>query len=118
MMTILIVIVLSIFTLEQFDSQGLAEVVFVKRSDALAAMKRYNNVRLDGKPMKIEIIGANAGAPGPLSARVNVVGGPNGRGKRIVTVMYVKPDHTILYIWRGACLTLLLLQAWRESSCI
>lgn len=82
----------------------MAEVVFVKRSDALAAMKRYNNVHLDGKPMKIEIIGTNVGAPVPLSARVNVVGGPNGRGKRIVTMMYVKPDHTIFsYIYKRFC---------------
>lgn len=64
-------------------------MVFVKRSDALAAMKRYNNVQLDGKPMKIEIIGANIGAPVPVSARVNVIGGSSGRGKRTVTMMYV-----------------------------
>lgn len=43
--------------------QGTAEVVFSRRSDALAAVKRYNNVQLDGKPMKIEIIGTNIEAP-------------------------------------------------------
>ena len=29
----------------------------------MAAMKRYNNVQLDGKPMKMEIIGTNLGIP-------------------------------------------------------
>ncbi|XP_055828984.1 THO complex subunit 4D-like isoform X1 [Solanum dulcamara] len=56
---------------------GAAEVVFARRSDAFQALKRYNNVQLDGKPMKIEIIGSNPEIP--LSARVNVVGGTNRR---------------------------------------
>ncbi|XP_066357533.1 THO complex subunit 4A-like isoform X2 [Miscanthus floridulus] len=49
-------------------SKGTAEVVFSRRSDALAAVKRYNNVQLDGKPMKIEIIGTNIEAPLPPTA--------------------------------------------------
>ncbi|XP_009404609.2 THO complex subunit 4A [Musa acuminata AAA Group] len=44
-------------------SKGTAEVVFARRVDALAAVKRYNNVLLDGKPMKIEIIGTNIPTP-------------------------------------------------------
>uniref|UniRef100_A0A0E0MIJ5 RRM domain-containing protein n=1 Tax=Oryza punctata TaxID=4537 RepID=A0A0E0MIJ5_ORYPU len=40
-------------------SKGTAEVVFSRKSDALAAVKRYNNVQLDGKPMKLELIGIN-----------------------------------------------------------
>lgn len=63
---------------------GSAEVVFVKSTDALAAMKRYNNVQLDGKFMKIEIIGTSSGVP--VSARVNVTGRANGRGKRTVVM--------------------------------
>lgn len=59
--------------------QGSAEVVYIRRSDAFAALKRYNNVLLDGKPMKIEIIGANSDVP----VRVNVTG-VNGRKKRTV----------------------------------
>ncbi|KAL6905956.1 hypothetical protein ACP4OV_003557 [Aristida adscensionis] len=44
-------------------SKGTAEVVFSRRSDAVAAVKRYNNVQLDGKPMKIEMIGTNIDPP-------------------------------------------------------
>ncbi|KAI5648076.1 hypothetical protein M9H77_34081 [Catharanthus roseus] len=61
---------------------GSAEVVFARRSDAFQASKRYNGVQLDGKPMKIEIAGANAEVP--VSARVNVVGGANGRRRTVV----------------------------------
>jgi RNA recognition motif-containing protein len=51
--------------------QGTAEVVFVRRSDALAALKRYNNVQLDGKPMKIEFIGTAAPAAAPAIFALN-----------------------------------------------
>uniref|UniRef100_A0A5B7A5A4 Putative THO complex subunit 4A n=1 Tax=Davidia involucrata TaxID=16924 RepID=A0A5B7A5A4_DAVIN len=44
-------------------SKGTAEVVFSRRQDALSAVKRYNNVQLDGKPMKIEIVGTNIATP-------------------------------------------------------
>lgn len=40
-------------------SKGTADVVFSRRKDAEAAVKRYNNIQLDGKPMKIEIVGTN-----------------------------------------------------------
>ncbi|CAI9778775.1 unnamed protein product [Fraxinus pennsylvanica] len=40
-------------------SKGTAEVVFSRRQDAFDAVKRYNNVQLDGKPMKIELVGTN-----------------------------------------------------------
>ncbi|KAI4351058.1 hypothetical protein L6164_005445 [Bauhinia variegata] len=44
-------------------SKGIAEVVFIRQSDAIAAIKRYNNVRLDGKPLKIELVGVNVVSP-------------------------------------------------------
>ncbi|XAR58154.1 hypothetical protein NMG60_11026557 [Bertholletia excelsa] len=64
-------------------SSGSAEVVFARRSDAFQALKRYNDVLLDGKPMKIEIVGTNSEVP--ISARVNVVGGANGRRTVVMT---------------------------------
>uniref|UniRef100_A0A0E0MBE6 RRM domain-containing protein n=1 Tax=Oryza punctata TaxID=4537 RepID=A0A0E0MBE6_ORYPU len=48
-------------------SKGTAEVVFSRKSDALAAVKRYNNVQLDGKPMKLELIGINIEPPPPAT---------------------------------------------------
>ncbi|XP_074274811.1 THO complex subunit 4C-like [Silene latifolia] len=63
---------------------GSAEVVYAKRSDAYAAHKRYNNVQLDGRPMKIEVVIPNAEVP--VSAHMNVVGGTNGQGTRRVVM--------------------------------
>lgn len=39
-------------------------------------------MQLDGRPMKIEIVGTNAQLP--VSARVNVVGGAKGRQRTVV----------------------------------
>ncbi|KAF8057333.1 hypothetical protein N665_1257s0004 [Sinapis alba] len=63
---------------------GSAEVVYMRRSDAFQAMKRYNNVLLDGRSMKLEILGGNNEVT-PLAARVNVTG-LNGRMKRTVSI--------------------------------
>lgn len=52
-------------------SKGTAEVVFSRRVDALAAVKRYNNVQLDGKPMKIEIVGTNIETPAAVPQITN-----------------------------------------------
>ncbi|XP_078160519.1 ALWAYS EARLY 4 isoform X2 [Carex rostrata] len=62
---------------------GSAEVVFVRRSDAVAAFKKYNNVQLDGKPMKIELIGSGL----PTMPHFNVYANADGRGKRTVVMM-------------------------------
>ncbi|KAJ8770979.1 hypothetical protein K2173_022880 [Erythroxylum novogranatense] len=68
-------------------SKGTAEVVFSCRTDALAAVKRYNDVQLDGKPMKIEIVGTNIAAPAASPVTNGILGnlsavarGGQGRG--------------------------------------
>lgn len=66
------------------DLQGTAEVVFTRKPDAVAAVKRYNNVQLDGKPMKIEMIGTNLNSAPVPAARSN--GGMTimaGRGRTV-----------------------------------
>lgn len=67
--------------------QGTAEVVFARKSDAVAALKRYDNVQLDGKPMNIELIGTNLTTVAANSAlNGSAVGARRGR---TVVVTYV-----------------------------
>ncbi|XP_068634867.1 THO complex subunit 4A [Aristolochia californica] len=61
-------------------SKGTAEVVFSRRGDAVAAVKRYNNVQLDGKPMKIEIVGTNMLTPAAMPSVSNGTFGSNPTG--------------------------------------
>ncbi|CAL1374506.1 unnamed protein product [Linum trigynum] len=49
-------------------SKGTAEVVYERHGDAIAAIMRYNNVDLDGRPIRIELIGAKVPPPTPLRA--------------------------------------------------
>ncbi|KAH0777411.1 hypothetical protein KY290_008822 [Solanum tuberosum] len=66
-------------------SKGTAEVVFSRRQDALAGVKRFNNVQLDGKPMKIEIVGTNIVTPtAPFSNGAFDFGDTNGAPRRIL----------------------------------
>jgi THO complex subunit 4 len=44
----------------------------------VAAVKRYNNVQLDGKPMKIEIVGTNIATPAVPPAANGNFGNSNG----------------------------------------
>ncbi|CAN7140359.1 unnamed protein product [Brassica rapa subsp. narinosa] len=66
-------------------SKGTAEVVYSRRGDAIAAVKKYNDVQLDGKPMKIEIVGNNnlqsASAPSGRHGNGNFNGAPRRGGQ-------------------------------------
>jgi THO complex subunit 4 len=62
--------------------KGTAEVVFSRRADAENATKRYNNVQLDGNPMKIEIIGTNLQTAVTSNKILSVPSFGNGRGPR------------------------------------
>lgn len=58
-------------------SKGTAEVLYFRQVDAQAAMKRFNNAHLDGKPLKIEFVGVQLVAPGPVPPTKNsIVGNP------------------------------------------
>ncbi|KAJ8750694.1 hypothetical protein K2173_015875 [Erythroxylum novogranatense] len=62
-------------------ASGSAEVVYIRRTDALAALKKYNNVLLDGKPMKIEIMGASEM---PISTQMNLSGVTGTRNRAVI----------------------------------
>ncbi|KAL5060138.1 hypothetical protein RYX36_031742, partial [Vicia faba] len=56
---------------DQFGrSKGTAEVVFTRQSDALSALKRYNNTRFDGKPLQIELIGIGTSIITPANKQI------------------------------------------------
>jgi RNA recognition motif-containing protein len=59
-------------------SKGSGEVIFFNRADALAAMREYSGMKLDGRELQLEIIAtSNVGlAPLPIQARLSGRGGP------------------------------------------
>lgn len=70
------------------SSKGIAFVVYTKKPDAAKAIERYNGVPLDGKPLKISLVGGVV--PGAAAAvkvvvrggqRKVAVAGGNGAGK-------------------------------------
>ncbi|WCJ19564.1 THO complex subunit 4 [Euphorbia peplus] len=63
-------------------SKGTAEVVFARQEDALASVLRYHNSPLDGKLMKISLIGADLITPSlQVSAPSYYAGMPYGYGR-------------------------------------
>lgn len=54
----------------------------------MAAVKRYNNVQLDGKPMKIDIVGTNIVTPAVVPAAGGSFGSANGIRRGYVNFGY------------------------------
>lgn len=83
-------------------SKGTAEVIFAERRDAIQAIKTYNGVKLDGRPLQIELVGGAASGGLTLSSGVtitpaggrrtvsfNAAGG--GGGRKVVAKVVARP---------------------------
>lgn len=62
-------------------SLGTAEVIYTARRAAVNALKQYNNVPLDGRPMKIQLVGGVQNTQSPSTPNVRPTRGFGGRGR-------------------------------------
>jgi len=63
-------------------SEGNGEITFARRNDAIAAVNKYNGVQVDGKAVRLQIIGSNVSLPArgnrkTISFRGRTNGNPN-----------------------------------------
>jgi len=63
-------------------SLGTAEVTFDRKSDAIKALKQYNGVPLDGRPMRIEIAGSERDMTAASQPLRRPMSGGVGGGRR------------------------------------
>ena len=63
------------------NSKGFAIVVYKRRADAQRAMDQYNGVPLDGKPLRISLIGGGLAA---AAASIQVSSAGRGGGRKVV----------------------------------
>jgi len=78
-------------------SKGTAEVVFMRHSDALSAIKKYNYMRLDGKPLQIELVRTSTPVFAPLRQN-NLLERPTDSLLRCEILILDHFSFSVLYI--------------------